>query len=124
MEPVSALTDSGAGPSVFDFQSIRNIGFETQVIGKTDKIFGFARELVGVVGTLDLTLDLGNGQILEHPFEVLEDIHTACILGLDLHSKFGFTEFNWKDHQIPIGDVWKNSQVTIEVETHWQGRAC
>ena len=44
----------------------------------------------------------------------MEDIDTTCILGRDLLSKFGATEFNWKDHQIRIGDVWKNSQVTIE----------
>ena len=104
-ESVSALIDSGAGPSVIDFQSICDLGLKTQVICKTDKIFGLAREPVGVVGTLDLTLDLGNGQIIEHPFEVLENIHTTCILGRDLLSKFGVTEFNWKDHQIRIGDV-------------------
>ena len=30
-EPVSALLDSGAGPSVVDLQTVRNLGLETRM---------------------------------------------------------------------------------------------
>ena len=28
-------------------------------------------------------------------------------------SRFGLTEFNWQNHRVRIGDVWKDSQFTI-----------
>ena len=113
-EHVSALVDSGAGPSVIDLETVRDLGLETEVISKTGKIFGLAKEPVEVVGTLRLTLDLGNGQILDHSFEVLTGAQNTCILGRDLLARFGVTEFNWQSHRVRIGDVWKDSQFTIE----------
>ena len=37
-----------------------------------------------------------------------------CILGRDLLTRFGVTEFNWQNHKVRIGEVWKDSQFTIE----------
>lgn len=78
------------------------------------EIYGLSQEPVRVAGTLNLTLDLGDGQIAEHTFEVLLGTQNTCILGRDLLSKFGNVEFNWLDNQIRIGDVWKDPQVTIQ----------
>ena len=70
-KPVSALVGSGAGPSVIDIEAVRDLGLEAQLITKEGKIFGLAKEPVEVVGMLKLSLDLGNGQIVDHSFEVL-----------------------------------------------------
>ena len=62
-ESVSALVDSGAGPSVIDIETVRDLGLEVELVNKTGKTFGLAKEPVEVIGTLKLTLDLGNRQI-------------------------------------------------------------
>ena len=113
-ESVSALVDSGAGPSVIDIETVRDLGLEAELVNKTGKIFGLAKEPVEVIGTLKLTLDLGNGQILDHQFEVLTGAQSMCILGRDILTRFGVTEFNWQNHKVRIGEVWKDSQFTIE----------
>ena len=42
-EPVSALLDSSAGPSVMDIQTVRNLGLETHMRNISNKIFGLAQ---------------------------------------------------------------------------------
>ena len=113
-EPVSALLDSGAGPSVVDLQTVRNLGLETRMHNITSKIFGLAQEPINVVGRLEVLLDLGNDQTVQHSFEVLNGVQNTCILGRDLLSKFGALEFDWLNHQVRVGDVWKNPHITIE----------
>ena len=79
-EPVSALLDSGAGPSVMDLQTVRNLGLETHMRNISNKIFGLAQEPINVVGRLEVLLDLGNDQIVQHSFEVLSGVQNTCIL--------------------------------------------
>ena len=111
---ISALVDSGAGPSVIDIETVHNLGLEPELVNKPGRIFGLSKDPVKVVGTLELTLDLGNGQILDHAFEVLSGAQSTCILGRDLLAKFGVTEFNWENNRVHISEEWKDSQFTIE----------
>ena len=111
---MSALIDSGAGQSVIDMETVRQLGLETQLASKKAEIFGLAQEPVQVVGTLNLTVDLGNGQLLNHAFEVLDGALNPCILGCDLLAKFDATEFNCLNHRVRIAKIWKDSQFTIK----------
>ena len=115
---VSALLDSGAGPSVMDLQTVRNLGLQEHMRSISNKIFGLTQEPVNVVGRLEVLLDLGDNQIVRHSFEVLSGVHNTCILGRDLLSKFGALEFDWLNHQIRVGDSWKSPHITIEGADH------
>lgn len=91
-----ALVDSEAGPSVIEIEIVFDLGFEVQLITKEGKIFGLPKEPVEVVSIQKLSLDLGNGQIVNHSFEVLTGAQNTCILGMDLLTKSGVAEFNWQ----------------------------
>ena len=88
-EIVQELLDSGASPSVIDIETVRNLGLETQMTIEMSEIYGLSQEPVKVAETLNLTLDLWHGQIVEQTFEVLLGAQNTCILGRDLLSKFG-----------------------------------
>ena len=110
----NGLVDSGAGPSVIDIGTVCALGLERVMKINFGFLYGISREPVHVVGNLDLTVDLGDKQVLEHTFEVLKDTGTICILGRDLLKKLGTTEFDWQSRQVRLGTTWKSSQATIE----------
>ena len=95
----NGLLDSGAGPSVIDIGTVRELGLEQSMRIKEGQVYGISREPVYVVGELELTVDLGDKQVLEHKFEVLKVTGTTCILGRDLLKKLGTTEFNWQSQK-------------------------
>ena len=87
----NTLLDSGAGPSVIDYGSVRETGSGTTDVDKDSRVFGLYHEPVQVIDRLDLVLHLGDSQVLEHTFDVLRTPETTCILGRDLLMKFGAT---------------------------------
>ena len=112
--PTSGLVDSSAGPSVIDIGTVRALGLEELVQSKDGRVYGISREPVHIMGKLDLTVHLGDKQVLEHTFEVLKNTGATCILGRDLLKKLGTTEFDWQSQQVRLGTTWKSSQVMIE----------
>lgn len=108
------LLDSGAGPSVIDIGTVRELGIEQSMRIKEGQVYGISREPVYVVGELELTVDLGDKQVLEHKFEVLKVTGTTCILGRDLLKKLGTTEFDWQSQKVRLDNTWKNYHATIE----------
>ena len=48
---------------------------------KESTVFDFSREPVHVMGLLELTLDLGDDEVIGHTFDVLESTESTCILG-------------------------------------------
>ena len=77
---ITAILDSGAGPSVIDYNTIYDLGLEPLVKNQASQVYGLSRKPVGVVGSINLTLDLGDGQVVHHTFEVLSDTGTTRIL--------------------------------------------
>ena len=111
---ITAILDSGAGPSVIDHGTICEWGLEPLVHNRASQVYGLSRKPIGVVGSVNLTVDLGDGQVVSHTFQVLRDTATTRILGRDLLKKFQSTEFDWDTHRVRLGNVWKESQATIE----------
>ena len=66
---LTAILDSGAGPSEIDYNTIRNLGLEA--LTQASRVYGLACKPVMVVGNVSLTLDLGDG--VTDIFEVLGD---------------------------------------------------
>ena len=93
-EPITALLDSGAGPSVLDIRTVCDLGLDSKMTRKTGKVFGLSQDPVEVIGRVTLTLDLGDEQVIQHSFEILDGAQDTCILGRDLLAKFDTTEFN------------------------------
>ena len=57
---------------------------------------------------------MGDNQILEHTFGVLEDDCPIHILGRDFLRRFGSTEFNWESKSIRLGKIWKKGDSVIQ----------
>ena len=109
-----ALLDCGAGPSVIDIEVVQELGLDQLMKDKIGEVYGLSREPVSVIGKLELILDLGDDQVLEHEFDVLKNTGCTCILGRDLLKRLGPTEFDWQSQQVRLGNVWKDSRATIE----------
>ena len=90
------------------------MGLASLVNNSASKVYGLARKPVEVVGSATLTLDLGDGQVVDHTFEILHDIGTTHILGRDLLRKFKSTEFDWSSHKVRLGNIWKDSRAVVE----------
>ena len=88
---LTAILDSGAGPSVIDYNTNRNLGLEVLMNNKASRVYGLARKPVMVVGNINLILDFGDGQVVTHTFEVLGVTGTTRILGRDLLKRFQST---------------------------------
>ena len=96
---ITAILDSGAGPSVIDYNTIFDLGLKSLVRDRLSLVYALARKPVTVVGDVNLTLDLGGGQIVTHTFEVLRRFHS--------------TELVWGTHKVRLGNIWKESQDAV-----------
>ena len=110
----NGLLDSGAVSSVIDIWTVYELRLEKSMKSKDSRVYGISREPVHVVGEFELSVDLGDEQVLEHTFEVVNIAGTTCILGRDLLRKLGSTEFEWQTQHVRLGTTWKNSHATIE----------
>ena len=64
---------------------------------KDNEVYGIWHEPLKVVGSLELIVDLGDGKMLEHSFDILADTGPTRILGCNLLEEFGCIEFNWEE---------------------------
>ena len=87
------ILDSGAGPSVFDIGTVRELGLENSIRRRVGTVYGVGQNPVHLVGNITLEIDIGDDQIVRHSFGVLQDPSKTRILGRDLVRKFGSTEF-------------------------------
>ena len=92
----------------------KSVDLDQLMKDKIGEVYGLSREPVSVIGKLELILDLGDDQVLEHEFDVLKNTGCTCILGRDLLKRLGPTEFDWQSQQVRLGNVWKDSRATIE----------
>ena len=102
-EPIKALLDSGAGPSVIDVETLRDLRFDQYMDIGESELYGLSHEPVKVIGSLKLLVDLGDNQTIEHTFEVFSETEPTCILGRNFLKKFGTTEFDWSKNQVRLG---------------------
>ena len=56
-EPINALLDSGAGPSVIDKNTLCQLGLDQCMDAKEGKIFSLSSEPVKVIGSLNIMVD-------------------------------------------------------------------
>ena len=109
------VLDSGAGPSVIDLRTIRELGLERRIYRQVGKVHGVGQNPVHLVGNITLEIDLGDNQVSRHSFGVLHDTTAKTrILGRDLLKKFGSTQFDWESHRVRIGSVWKDTCAVLE----------
>ena len=132
------ILDSGAGPSVIDLGTIRDLGLEKRVIRRVGRVYGVGQNPVELIGNITLEVDIGDNQVTCHSFGVLHDNSKTRILGRDLLKKFGSTEFDWDTHRVRLGTVWKDTRAVLEggdalsrsavaaleCQQDYQGRGC
>ena len=111
--PTTVILDSGAGPSVLDYDTLKNLGLAKYLNENPSNIYGLSQAPVAVIGNAHLTVDLGDNQIVLQRFQIT-DTGTTRILGRDLLRKFGPTEFDWEAQRVRLGGVWKESGVTVK----------
>ena len=62
--PITVILDSGAGPSVLDYGTLKNLGLAKHLSDNPGKIYGLSQVPVVVIGSEHLTVDLGDDQIV------------------------------------------------------------
>ena len=62
--PITVILDSGVGPSVLDYGTLKNLGPAKHLSENPGKIYRLSQEPVVVIGSADLTVDLGDDQIV------------------------------------------------------------
>ena len=112
--PMKMILDSGAGPSILDIGTVRELGLENSIRRRVGTVYGVGQNPVHLMGNITLEIDIGDDQIVRHSFGVLQDPNKTCILGRDLLRKFGSTEFDWNTQRIRLGSVWKDTQAILE----------
>ena len=105
--PMKMILDSGAGPSILDIGTVRELGLENSIRRRVGTVYGVGQNPVHLMGNITLEIDIGDDQIVRHSFGVLQDPNKTCILGRDLLRKFGSTGFDWNTQRIRLGSVWK-----------------
>ena len=80
--PTTVILDSGAGPSVLDYGTLKNLGLAKRLSENPGKIYGLSLAPVVVIGSEDLIVDLGDDQIVLQRFQIT-DTGTNRILGRD-----------------------------------------
>ena len=113
-EPINALLDSGAGPSVIDRNTLCKLGLDQLMDAKEGEVHSLSSEPVKVIGSLNIMVDIGDEQILEHSFEILTETEPTCVLGRNFLMNFGTTEFDWAKGQVRLGEIWKTAHMRIE----------
>ena len=111
--PVTVILDSGAGPSVLDYETLSELGLTKYLQDNSSQIYGLSQAPVTVIGSADLTVDLGDNQVTVQRFQIT-DAGSTHILGRDLLKKFGTTEFDWETRRVRLGNTWKESRAAIE----------
>ena len=83
------LVDSGAGPSVLDVGTVRELGLESPIHRLTSRIYGIGQEPINMIGNICLCVDMGDNQKVEQSFGVLQRTVTIQILGRDFLRNLG-----------------------------------
>ena len=113
--PIEMILNSGAGPSVLDFGTVRDLGLEKLVNCCSGTVYRIGQNPVHIVGNTTLDIDsLGDNQLARHSFGGLQNSSRIRILGRDLLSKFGSTEFDWGNERVRLGSVWKDTLAILE----------
>ena len=108
------LVDSGAGPSVLDVGTVRELGMESHIHRHTSRIYGIGKEPIHMIGNIFICVDMGDNLNVELSFGVLLGTVTIQILGRDFLKKFGSTEFDWDTQKIRLEPIWKPSEAIID----------
>ena len=112
--PLEMILDSGAGPSVIDIGTIRELGLERQIHRRSGKVYGVGQRPVHLLGNITLEVDVGDEQVVRHTFGLLQDLNQTRILGRDWLRKFGSTEFDWDTQRVRLGPIWKDTRAILE----------
>ena len=106
-----ALLDSGANPSIVDFKSLQKIGREYTKC--PSRVYGVGASPVPTLGRAEITVNIGDGNKVQHAFLVLDSNEPTIILGRDFLKKFNSVEFDWDNHRVRLGDNWIQSEASI-----------
>ena len=71
---VTVILYSGAGPSVLDYETLNELGLGlTEYLQENpSQIYGFSQAPVVVIGSADLTVDLGDNQVAVQSFQITD----------------------------------------------------
>ena len=93
-----ALLDSGAQPSIVDVRSLNNMGLAYRC--RRGKVHGVCSTPIETMGDVELRVDVGGGEVVNHKFTVLSSPEPTIILGRDFLRRYASTEFDWENSAI------------------------
>ena len=110
--PIHVMLDTGAQPSVIDKATLEtmNIPYYT----KQDKVYGVGKSPIQVCRTLEVEIDVGEGQIIRHRIEVLDTSSRTAILGRDFLANFEEVCFDMQNFRVRLGESWKETATSLQ----------
>ena len=97
--------------SIVDARTLKSFGLEYRP--RRSKVHGVCATPIETLGEVELRVDVGKGEILNHKFTVLRSPEPTVILGRDFLTKYASTEFDWVNYKVSLGNFWLNSEATI-----------
>ena len=102
---IDVMLDTGADLSVIDLPTLQKLGITYQ--RKNSKVFGVGHIPLRVCSLANVSVDLGDGQMVEYDLEVLDTEVRTVVLGRRFLALFGDTTFDWERLRVKIGGHWK-----------------
>lgn len=109
--PVTALVDTGAGPSVMSKSIHAKIG-SPPLCSTTSKVQTIGKSRVTVLGKVTVPFEV-DGEFVEHSFSVLEIPDDTLIMSRRLQGQYGSTEFDWENCRIRLGVHWVPTELIV-----------
>jgi transposase InsO family protein len=119
---VTGLVDTGAGISVVDRITAASWGVSGRLSPPSGKVFAVGNVEMAIDGVVDLRVDVGDGQVIDHKFTVLSTEEPTVILGRQFLRSFPATEFDWNQNRLRLGDFWKASELSLSGGDSWFSR--
>ena len=103
-KPIDVMIDTGADPSVMDKGTMQAKRIPYEV--REDRVYGLSRSPQVVCGTARISIDIGNGQLVDHEVDVLDTTTRTTILGRRFLALFKDTTFDWENLRLKLGGHW------------------
>ncbi|KAI6648335.1 hypothetical protein LOD99_12144 [Oopsacas minuta] len=113
------MLDTGAKPSVLDRRTLQKIGRSASELTERGHVFGLCSVPIVVLGCVNVTVDIGDQQVVTSRFKVIDTDERIFILGRDFMSNFDSVEFDWDNCKVCFGGFWKASVASYKGGTPW-----
>ena len=104
---VNATLDSGAGCSVIDIGTLKELGIQNNIVPSADHLVNASGERMDIAGVVNIRLQLRGLKTINHEFKVLNaKTFSNVLLGRDFMKLFSKVTFDFEKNRVRLGRMW------------------